>query len=158
MASRRVGLARALAAVILLLCPMGIGIYRASTAAYDVERIAPNTAYRVRLAVHFETLSDTIRVRAYLPQNETNLNLGTRWTDTDLTNSDERYFGGNRLLEWWGETEGHGKVETAFTVISKNVTYQIDPSFRVPGPPTDSTLPFLEATDRIQVGHPAVSV
>jgi len=157
MAIRRTDLLRTLATVFLLLCPMAIAICRISMAAFDVERIAPNPGYRVSLRVFFETPSDTVRVRAHLPQNEPNLILGTRWTDTDLANSDEVYRGGNRRWEWWGETEGRGKVETSFTAIAKNVTYEIAPSFRVPGPLSDPTLPFLESTETIQVDHPAIA-
>jgi hypothetical protein len=111
----------------------------------------------VRLRVFYETASDTLRVRAYLPQNETNLTLGVRWTDSNLSGADEHRRGGNRILEWWGETERRGKVETAFTVVSRNVAYYIDPSFRVPGPPSELTLPFLESTGVVQVGDPAIA-
>jgi transglutaminase-like putative cysteine protease len=143
--------------LLLLLCPMAVGTYRASRADYDVERIAPSAAYRVHLRVFYETAADTIRVRANLPQNETNLSLGARWTDTNLSGADEYRRGGNRILEWWGETEGRGKVETAFTVVSRSVAYDIDPSFRVSGPPSESMLPFLESTEVVQVDDPAIA-
>ena len=146
-----------LLAVSLLLCPMGIGIYRVSRAGYDVDRLAPSAAHRIRLEIFYKTVSDTIQVRAHLPQNETDLSLGVRWTDTDLSVAEEHSRAGNRLVEWRGETEGSGKVETAFTVIARNVAYEPDTSFRVPGPPAEALLPFLEATDVIQVDHPAIA-
>lgn len=148
---------RILLAVFLLLCPMAIGIYRVSRAGFRVDRIAPSEAHRVRLQVFYKTLSDTTWVRAYMPQNEADLSLGMRWTDTDLIVSSEQYRGGNRLLEWRGETEGSGKVETAFTVIPRKVSYEIDPSFRVPGPPQEESVTFLEPTDLIQANHPAIA-
>ncbi|MBD3236097.1 MAG: hypothetical protein GF330_05295 [Candidatus Eisenbacteria bacterium] len=157
MASRRGTVGKLLVALLLVAFPLALGVYRASDAAYEVERMAPNPSYRVHMGLFFETRSDTLRVRAYLPQNEGHLSLGARWTDTDLTSSAEIYQGGNRRLEWWGETEGRVKVETSFTVIPSAVTYEIDPDFRVPGPPADTTLPFLQATETIQVGDPRIA-
>lgn len=118
--------------------------------------MAPNTAFRIRLGIFFETLSDTVHVSVFMPRNEPPLHLGARWTDTDLTNSEEFSQAGNRLVEWWGETGGRGKVETSFTVISKPVAYEIDPALVVPGPPKIQNRPFLESTNRIQVQHPAI--
>jgi transglutaminase-like putative cysteine protease len=157
MAFARVDRIKILLTILLLLCPMAVGAYRASRADYEVERIAPSAAYRVRLRVFYETASDTIRVRAYLPQNETNLSLGMRWTDSNLSGADEYRRGGNRILERWGETEGRGKVEIAFTVISRNVAYYIDSSFQVPGPPSELMLPFLESKEVVQVDDPAIA-
>jgi len=140
-----------------MLCPMAVGVYRVSRAGYDLKRIAPSPAHRVQMQIFYKTASDTTWVRAFMPQNEQDLTLGMRWTDTDLIVSDEEYRGGNRLLEWRGETEGSGKVETAFTLVARDVAYEIDPSFLVPGPPAETTLPFLEATDVIQINHPAIA-
>ncbi len=136
---------------------MAVAMYRVSRADYDVDRIAPSEAHRVRVLVRYETASDETWVRACLPQNETDLFLGMRWTDSDLIAVSEEYRGSNRLVEWQGETEGSGKVETSFTVIARNVAYEIDPSFRVPGPPPEAMLPFLETTELIQAGHPAIA-
>jgi len=154
---RRIGLLKLSFAMLFMLCPMATGLYRVSRAGYDVDRIAPSAAHRVRLEISYKTVSGTTWVRAYLPQNEADLRLGMRWTDTDLVAVSEEYRGGNRLLEWQGETEGSGKVETAFTVIPRNVAYRIDPSFTVPGPPAEAMLPFLESTESIQVSHPAIA-
>lgn len=151
MTPRRVKLGRVLVLILLLGLPLGLGIYRASTAAYSLDRLAPNRAFRVNLAIFFNSAADTLRVQAHLPRNESDLSLGARWTDTDLINSAESYRGGNRLLEWWGETEGSGKVETSFSAIAKSVTYEIDPAFTVPGPPSDRSRSYLEATETIQV-------
>ncbi|MDY7109155.1 MAG: 7TM domain-containing protein [Planctomycetota bacterium] len=157
MKRRRSTASKVLIAILLLVLPTGLAVYRASTAAYDVERLAPNAAYRVRMGIFFRTSSDTIRVRAYLPRNEPNLSLGARWTDTDLINSAEVYHGGNRRLEWWGETHGRGKVETSFTLVARSVAYEIDPGYTVPGPPDDQSRPFLEATNTIQVNAPEIA-
>jgi transglutaminase-like putative cysteine protease len=136
---------------------MGVGIYRVARAGFEVDRIAPSAAHRVRLEILYETTADTTWVRAHMPQNEKDLALGMRWTDTDLIAASETYRGGNRLLEWRGETEGRGRVETAFTVVSRDVAYVIDPAYRVPGPPAEPMLPFLESTEVIQMNHPAIT-
>jgi hypothetical protein len=144
-------------AICLMVIPLAIGIYRTARADYDVNRIAPSAAHRVRLEIFYKTVADRTWVRAWMPQNEKDLVLGMRWTDTDLIVSSEEYRGGNRLLEWRGETDGSGKVETAFTVAIPKVAYSINPSFQVPGPPADAKLPFLESSDVIQTNHPAIA-
>lgn len=139
------------AAIIFLVLPLSIGLYRASVASYQIDQLSPSIVYRIHMWIFFKAADDTIRIRAYLPKNEREISLGARWTDTDLINSSELYKGGNRLLEWWGDTPGLGKIETSFSAMAKPVIYNIDPELTVPGTSNDPNLPFLEATESIQV-------
>ena len=45
MTARRSLVSKVLVAILLLALPLGFAIYRASTAAYQVDRLAPNGAY-----------------------------------------------------------------------------------------------------------------
>ncbi len=150
-------MSKVLVIILFLVLPLVSGVYRSSTADFEMDRLAPNTSFGVRMRILFETSSPTVRMHAYLPRNESSISLGSRWTNTDLINSAEFYRGGNRQLEWWGETHGRGKVETAFSVITKPVTYEIAPTLKVPGRPDDRDLPFLEATETVQVDAPEIA-
>ena len=159
---------------LLFAAPLGIGFYRASTAGFDLGRLAPNPAYRVQATIAFDSNAgekqpvtetgddapkgESYSVRMFQPQNEAGLTLGNRWTDSDLSHNVESFRGGNRLVGWYGDyVGGRGHITTAFTTVAKKVRYVIDPKLATPDSLIDNDLPFLQGTELVPVGHPRIA-
>jgi transglutaminase-like putative cysteine protease len=152
------GPTRFLIALIFIILPLGLVAYKFHRSGYNLENLVPVESYDVTTQMTMVGHGDSIRVRTFLPRENSRLTLSHETATSDLPGYYERAFGGNRLGEWSGPAvQGPRSIRVSYRALPRAVTYTIDAAIHVPGPPSTRDNPLLQATPTVQVDDPEIA-
>lgn len=137
---------------LLMAIPAALAAYKISGGYYTVDSVVPRTRYDVTIRMQFDGQARDVSVTTFLPrsdahqtvQGEENRAPGFRLA------TDQRNL--NRIANWEGDEVPDGSgLEYRFSVLAREVRFEIDPALEVPGSYPPSVARYLRPEEDIQV-------
>lgn len=154
---REVKFGFALSVFFLLAIPAGLAGYKIASGLYTVDSVVPRTRYDVAIDMKLDGQGRDVSVTTFLPksdahqtvQGEENRAPGFRLA------TDQHDL--NRQATWQGEDVPDAtSIEYRFSVLAREVRYDLDPHLGVPGSYPASVARYLRPEEEIQVDDPEI--
>ncbi len=145
--------------IIILFLIIGFGSITTKilTGDYSLERIIPQPSYSVDITMTFTGNGEDVVVRTFLPRNETSQTIRN-----ELNDAGGLRFRRETSNHWdrgeWNQRSAVGpfRITHSFEVVTKPVSFEIDPEIVIPENYPESFEPYLMSTDQIQVTDPVI--
>jgi len=142
----------------VVLVPTLLIAYKLFVLEYPISALVPAVSYRVNISMQVDGHGEDMHVATYLPSSN------DRQVITDEQNTSEAFAmtlqadGLNRVAHWNTEQLSDRKnIVYTFSVQGEHVRYEIPENLAIPRRYPKSLLPFLSATEGIQVHDPLIS-
>jgi transglutaminase-like putative cysteine protease len=154
---REARLGFAFSVFLLIAVPVILAAYKISSGMYTVDSVVPRTRYDVVIRMKLDGQARDVSVTTFLPRSDSHQNVqGEENRAPGFRLTTDRHDL-NREATWSGDDVGERVgIEYRFSVLAREIRFEIDPEMRVPESYPASVARFLRPEPEIQVDSPEI--
>jgi transglutaminase-like putative cysteine protease len=149
---REARLGFAFSVFLLIAIPAILAAYKIAGGLYTVDSVVPRTRYDVVIRMKLDGQARDVSVKTFLPRSDSRQTVQGEENRAPGFRLSTDQHSLNRVATWTGdEVPDATGLEYRFSVLSREVRFEIDPRLEVPGSYPASVARYLRPEDEIQV-------
>jgi transglutaminase-like putative cysteine protease len=141
----------------LVATALGLMVWKVRSLGYSLVDVLPVTQYEVTYALGFDGHDDDVRIRSYLPSNDSRQTISEERDVSSGLHLTQVTDGANRVATWsGGEVPDGAQIRHSFKVLPHRIAYGVPADLAVPDVYPASASQFLRPEKEIQVDAPEI--